>query len=54
MEHNKFVPYKQFQMEIFERAIRLVNAGAYLASVAFRHAYYSVRIVEEHQRYLCF
>lgn len=53
-ELNKFVPYKHFKMENFEQAIRLVNAGDYLASVDLRHAYYSVRIAEEHQRYLCF
>lgn len=36
------------------QAIRLVNAGDYLASVDLRHAYYSVRFADAQQRYLCF
>ena len=46
-ELNKYIPYKHFKMENSEQAIRLVNAGDYLASVDLRHAYYSVRIAEE-------
>ncbi|XP_045126284.1 uncharacterized protein LOC123513278 [Portunus trituberculatus] len=53
-ELNKYVPYKHFKMENFEQVIRLINAGDYLASVDLKHAYYSVRIAEEQQRYLCF
>ncbi|XP_050693987.1 uncharacterized protein LOC126984394 [Eriocheir sinensis] len=41
-------------MENFEQAINLNNAGDYLASVDLRHAYYSVKIAEEQQRFFCF
>lgn len=41
-------------MENFEQAIRLVNTGDYLASVDLKHAYYSVKIAEEQQKYLYF
>ncbi|XP_076069766.1 uncharacterized protein LOC143041642 [Oratosquilla oratoria] len=41
-------------MENFEQAIRLINEGDYIASVDLKHAYYSIRIVEEQQRFLCF
>lgn len=51
---NSHIPYKHFKMENFEQAIRLVNAGDYLASVDLRHAYYSVRITPEQQDLLCF
>lgn len=51
---NKFLEYKHFKMENFEQAIRLVNSGVFMASVDLRHAYYSVKIAEEQQRFLCF
>lgn len=38
----------------FEQAIRLIHAGDYLASVDLRHAYYSVKIANEQQKFLCF
>ena len=41
-------------MENFEQAIRLINAGNYLASVDLRHAYYSVKKAVEQQKFLCF
>ncbi len=51
---NGHIPYIHFKMETFERAIKLVNAGDYLASIDLRHAYYTVRIAEEQRRFLCF
>lgn len=53
-ELNFHVPYKHFKMENFEQAIRLIHAGDYLASVDLRHAYYSVKIADEQQKFLCF
>lgn len=53
-ELNKHIPYKHFKMEHFEQAIRLINAGDYLASVDLRHAYYTVKVAEEQQKFLCF
>ena len=41
-------------MEDFELAIKLIHAGDFLASVDLRHAYYSVKIAEEQQRFFCF
>ena len=53
-ELNKHIPYKHFKMENFEQAIRLVHSGDYLASVDLRHAYYTVKVAEEQQQFLCF
>ena len=41
-------------MENFEQAIRLINKGDFLASVDLEHAYYSVKVADEQQRFLCF
>lgn len=51
---NKHIAYKHFKMENFEPAVRLINMGDYMASVDVRHAYYTVKIAEEQQKYLCF
>ncbi|XP_076058479.1 uncharacterized protein LOC143035496 [Oratosquilla oratoria] len=51
---NNHIPYIHFKMENFEQAIRLINEGDYMASVDLKHAYYSIRIVEEQQKLLCF
>lgn len=51
---NAYNPYKHFKIDNFEQAIRLVKAGDYLASVDLRHAYYSIRIVDEQQKFICF
>lgn len=51
---NKFMNYIHFKMENFEQAIRLISSGAFMASVDLKHAYYSVKIAEEQQKYLCF
>ena len=53
-ELNKHIPYKHFKMDNFEQAIRLINVGDYLASVDLKHAYYTVKIAEEQQKFLCF
>ena len=46
---NEHITYKHFKMENFEQAIRLINKDFYMASVDFRHAYYSVKIADEQQ-----
>lgn len=51
---NVHIPYIHFKMEDFALAVNLINAGDYSASVDLRHAYYSVKIAEEQQRFLCF
>lgn len=51
---NLHIPYQHFKMEDFELAVRLINAGDFLASVDLRHAYYSIKIAEEQQKFFCF
>lgn len=51
---NTHIPYQHFKMENFAQAIRLINKGDYMASVDLRHAYYTIKIAEEQQRFLCF
>jgi ribonuclease HI len=51
---NKFIPYKHFKMETFENALTLISKGTYMASVDLRHAYYSIQIAEEQQKYFRF
>lgn len=51
---NRYIPYHHFKMDTFERALSLVTKDTYFTSVDLRHAYYSVPIAKEHQRYLKF
>lgn len=51
---NTHIAYKHFKMENFEQAVRLINKGDFMASVDLRHAYYSIKIAEEQQKFLCF
>lgn len=39
---------------MYEQAIRLINQNDFMASVDLRQAYYSVKIADEQQKYLCF
>ncbi len=41
-------------MENFEQTVRLINKGDFMASVDLCHTYYSIKIVEEQQKYFCF
>lgn len=51
---NTHIPYIHFKMENFEQAVSLINTGDVMASVDLRHAYYSVPIAEEQQKFFCF
>ena len=51
---NTFIPYHHFKMDTFEKSLTLIAPGMYLASCDLRHAYYTVPIAEEHQKYLRF
>lgn len=51
---NSFVQYHHFKMDTFEKALNLITKGTWMASIDLRHAYYSVPVAEEHQKYLCF
>lgn len=51
---NKFIKCHHFKMDCFESALTLVSKNCYMASIDIRHAYYSVPIAEELQKYLRF
>ncbi|KAK6181898.1 hypothetical protein SNE40_009676 [Patella caerulea] len=51
---NEFISYHHFKMDTFESALRLIKPDCYLASIDLRHAYYSVPMAQEHQKYLRF
>lgn len=51
---NEHVEYHHFKMDTLETALKLINKNTYMASIDLRHAYYSVPIAEEHQKYLRF
>ena len=51
---NEYIEYHHFKMDTFESAIKLVTNKSYMASIDLRHAYYSVPISKEHQRFLRF
>lgn len=51
---NEHVEYHHFKMDTLESALKLITKNTYMASIDLRHAYYSVPIAEEHQKYLRF
>lgn len=51
---NSYIPYFHFKMDTFEKTLTLIKPGMYMASCDLRHAYYSVPVAEEHQKYLRF
>lgn len=51
---NESVHYTHFKMENLNSALDLMNKGCFMASVDLRHAYYSVPVHENFQKYLKF
>lgn len=52
---NESVEYHHFKMDSFEKSLSLTKKKRmFLATLDLRHAYYSVHMAEEHQKYLCF
>lgn len=51
---NEFIPYHHFKMDTFEKTIHLITKDMYMASLDLRHAYYSIGLAEEIQRYFRF
>lgn len=51
---NKSVEYHHFKMDTFENAIKIITKNCYMASIDLRHAYYSVPVATEHQKFLRF
>lgn len=53
-EFNENVEYQHFKMENLHSATKMIREGCYMASVDLRHAYYSVPLAEDHQKFLKF
>ena len=51
---NEYIPYHHFQMDTFEKTLNLITKDMYMASLDLRHAYYSIPLAEEIQRYFRF
>ena len=43
--------HHHFKMDTLESAIRMMKPGCYMASIDLKHAYYSVPVAKEHQKY---
>ena len=53
-EFNDFVVKHHFKMDTIKDAINLLKPGCFLASIDFKHAYFSVSVCREDRKYLCF
>lgn len=51
---NEYVVYHHFKMNTFESAVNLIKKNCCMASIDIRHAYHSIPIAIEHQKYLRF
>ena len=51
---SKFIPYQHFKMDTFESAVYLVSKDSFFGSIDLRHAYLSVPIAQDDQKYLGF
>jgi hypothetical protein len=50
-ELNKFITPHHFKMDTFEMSLKLVKQDCCFGSIDLRHAYFSVSIAEEDQKY---
>lgn len=53
-ELNKFIPYRHFKMDTFEKVLNLITKDVFMGSIDLRHAYYSIGIAKEQQKYFRF
>ena len=51
---NESIEYHHFKMDTVESAVNLLSKNCWMTSVDIRHAYLTVRIATEHQKYLRF
>ena len=51
---NNYVLYKKFKMETFNKALTLITPNCYMASIDIYHAYFSVPIASQDQKFLKF
>ena len=48
------MPYTHFKMETINSIITMITPNCYMAKLDIKDAYYSILILEEHQKYLKF
>jgi hypothetical protein len=53
-ELKEYIEPHHFKMETFESALKLIKPFSYCASIDLRHAYYSINIAENDQKFLRF
>ena len=53
-EFNEHVEYYHFKMETFEKALKMISGGSFLASIDIKDAYYCVAVHEDYRKYLRF
>lgn len=51
---NEFVPYHHFKMDTFEKTLNLITKDIYMASLDLRHAYFSILLAPEIQKFFRF
>ena len=51
---NEHMPYMHFKMATINSVLNLITPNCFMAKVDIKDAYYSVPIMEEHQKYLKF
>lgn len=51
---NAYVVYHHFKINTFESTVNLIKKNCSMASIDIKHAYHSIPITVEHQKYLRF
>ena len=51
---NEHMPYTHFKMETINSILTIITPNCYMAKLDIKDAYYSILILEEHQKYLKF
>ena len=51
---NQFIEYKKFKMDTLRNALQLVKRNCFMATVDIKDAYFTIRVAEEHHKYLKF
>ena len=51
---NEYIELHHFKMETFESALKLIKPFSYFATIDLRHAYYSINMAENDQKFLRF
>ena len=51
---NEHISYVHFKMESLQNVLQLMKPGVWMGSIDLKDAYYSVRVMESHQRFFTF